>query len=114
MSHVPLRKSVGGTMCDAQGNKLREQGTREVFLRLPGGRIAKLAFRVASVKIPILSLGRLAREGFEFSLRGGSCTISKGDTGFALELYRNSMWLKAEAFGTMDEARCISSAPVAG
>ena len=84
MQSVPLRKATGGIMNDAQGNRIPEHGTRDVFLRLAHGRIAKVTFRVANVKNPILSLGRLIREGFDFALRGGSCTMSRGGEGIAL------------------------------
>ncbi len=54
MTGVPLHKSTGGIMHDAQGNRIPEQGTRDVFLRLVHGRIAKVTFRVANVLNPIL------------------------------------------------------------
>ena len=112
MTSVPLHKSTGGIMHDAQGNCIPEQGTRDVFLRLARGRIAKVTFRVANVKNPILSLGRLIREGFDFALRGGSCIMSRGGEGIALEIHRNSTWLRAEAFATAAEAKASSIAPL--
>ena len=64
---------------DAQGALLKDGGTRTVPLLLgPEGQRAKVTFRVTTVRNPILSLGKLLREGFEFSLKSDSLVMKKG------------------------------------
>ena len=66
----PLKKSAGVALRDVQGNPLSHHGTRHVNLSVgTRGQRANIDFQVAHISDNILSLGKLLRNEFVFSLR---------------------------------------------
>ena len=81
-------------------------GQKEVFLRLgDSGQLARVTFRVGTVRNPTLSLGKLLREGFTFHMDGDGHHMEKGGVRVRLEMHRNSLWVKGHAFGDLGSAR---------
>ena len=59
----------------------------------------RTAFRVANVRSPILSRGKLTRGGCDFSMKDCLCAIGQNDDRVTVELRRNSLWVKVELVG---------------
>ena len=96
----PLKKSVKLTQRDVQGNPLSHHGTRHVNLRVGAqGQRANIDFQIADTSDNMLSLGKLLRNGFVFSLRGENDSImfhqSDPTTIVPLFLHKNSLKIRA-------------------
>ena len=105
-SAPPLGLVKGGTLHDAQGHVIEAHGTRTVYMRLgPEGQIVGARFRVTNVKTPVLSTGKLVKQGYRFEAGPTGCNMSKGDRSVTLDVVKNSLWLDATAYTTAEGAR---------
>ena len=96
----PLKKSVKLTLADLQGNPLSHHGTRHVNLRVgTQGQRANIVFQIAAISDNILSLGKLLRNRFVFSLKeeNDSIMVHQNDptTTVPLFLHRTSLRIRA-------------------
>ena len=64
---------------------------------------ATATFRVAEVRDNILSLGKLMRKGFSFTLGPRGCSMEKDGRSVPLYLERNNMRVEAHVFATCVE-----------
>ena len=59
----------------ASGARLQHDGGRLVTYKLPEGRTIRVLFHACAVQKPILSLGRLAQQGYWSDLRADTGTL---------------------------------------
>ena len=63
-SAPPLGRAKGGPLYDAQGHMIEAHGTSTVCMRLsPEGQTVGAGFRVTNVNTPVLSTGKLVKQG---------------------------------------------------
>ena len=106
--------ALGGKLFDAQGGEIERGGTRRVYLRLgPEEKLVMVDFKVASVNCPILSLGKLLRQGYHVDAGPSHSSLKKGDEQVTMAVHRNSLWVDGIPFSTLDGAMSRDLAMVA-
>ena len=98
---------------DVQQNELAITGQKIVptMVGLAGGKRSletTATFRVAEVKDSILSLGKLVRKGFSFSLGPRGCSMEKDGRSVPLYLERNSLRVEAHVLQRATRPRCVA------
>ena len=71
----------------------------------PEGQSVGAEFRVTNMRTPILSMGRLVKQGYRFEAGLTGCKMSKGDRSATLDVVKNSLWVDAKAHTTFAGVR---------
>ena len=106
-SAAPLGLAKGGMLHAAQGHMIEAHGTRTVYMWLGlGGQSVGAEFRVTNVITPILSMGKLVKQGNRFEAGPTGCKMSKGGRSVTLDVVKNSprMRMDAKAYTTIEWA----------
>ena len=111
---TPLGLAKGGMLHDAQGHMIEVHGTTAVYMRLgPEGQSVVVEFGVTNVRTLILNMGKLVKQGHRFEAEPTGCKMSKGDRSVTLDDVKNSLWVDAKAYTTMEGARDADARRVA-
>ena len=65
------------------------------------------------MKSPILSIGKLVKQGYKFEAGPTVCKMSTGNRSVTLDIVKISVWVDAEAYTTADgalnaDSRCVA------
>ena len=89
---------------DAQGGTVQTKGARKFRLQLDGSSAssgesrtigAEARFQLSNVREPILSMGKLGDNGFDFVTRGRTGFMMRGDSRVPMKMRRNSWYIEA-------------------
>ena len=93
---APTRKTDNRVVIrDAQGEVIEHELQRNVTMKLGGGVSASAPFEVAAVPRPILSAGKMVKEGVRVVLDMKGSYLEKGNKRIPLEMNRNTFYLPA-------------------
>ena len=85
-SAAPLGLAKGGMLYYVQEHMIEAHGTRTVCIRLgPEGQSVGAEFRVMNGRTPILSMGKLVKQGYRFEAGPTGCKVPKGHRSVALD-----------------------------
>ena len=103
----------GPVMSDAQGNAFELGDVAPLFLKLgkEEQQVAHVKFQRCSVKQPIFSLGKLAKQGVVVSPDGTCPSLRVGATKVMMKWIRNTLWIQACAFWNAADAHGSAVGP---